>query len=98
MQDNRTSYVRAKVRHEYDAHALEADPTKVTFLLRLAETQLDQVREQASHLAKVFSDPGVHAPTPTTLVTTACTPPAVARMPTCIAIRLVSKESFPVTS
>ena len=60
MQDNRTSYVRAKVRHEYDAHALEADPTKVTFLLRLAETQLDQVREQASHLAKVFSDPGVH--------------------------------------
>ena len=61
IQDNRTSYVRAKVRHEYDAHALEADPTKVTFLLRLAETQLDQVREQASHLAKVFSDPGVHA-------------------------------------
>ena len=61
VQDNRTSYVRAKVRHEYDAHALEADPTKVTFLLRLAETQLDQVREQASHLAKVFSDPGVHA-------------------------------------
>ena len=52
--------MRAKVRREYDTHRLEADPEKVTFLLRLAETQLDQVRGQARHL-KVFSDPGVHA-------------------------------------
>ena len=60
-QENRTGYVRAKVRREYDTHRLEADPEKVTFLLRLAETQLDQVRGQARHLAEVFSDPGVHA-------------------------------------
>jgi succinate dehydrogenase assembly factor 1 len=61
IQENRTGYVRAKVRREYETHRLEADPEKVTFLLRLAETQLDQVREQARHLAEVFSDPGVHA-------------------------------------
>lgn len=59
--ENRTGYVRAKVRREYETHRLEADPEKVTFLLRLAEAQLDQVREQARHLAEVFSDPGVHA-------------------------------------
>ena len=53
--------MRAKVRREYETHRLEADPEKVTFLLRLAETQLDQVRGQARHLAEVFSDPGVHA-------------------------------------
>ena len=57
----RKGYVRAKVRREYETHRLEADPEKVTFLLRLAETQLDQVRGQARHLAEVFSDPGVHA-------------------------------------
>ena len=36
--------MRAKVRREYDTHRLEADPEKVTFLLRLAETQLESAR------------------------------------------------------
>lgn len=55
------SYVRAKVRAEYETHRLETDPERLQFLLDLADTQLDQVREQATHLTSVFSDPRVHA-------------------------------------
>lgn len=55
------SYVRAKVRAEYVAHRLETDPERITFLLHLADTQLDQVREQAIHLTTVFADPRVHS-------------------------------------
>mmetsp|Transcript_10002 Transcript_10002/g.24656 ORF Transcript_10002/g.24656 Transcript_10002/m.24656 type:complete len:85 (+) Transcript_10002:21-275(+) len=59
--ENRVAYVRRKVRVEYDIHRAEADPERVQFLLALAETQLDSVREQAAHLTTVFSDPGVHS-------------------------------------
>lgn len=55
------SYVRAKVRAEYDAHRSVTDPEELLFLLALADTQLDQVREQATHLTEVFADPGVHS-------------------------------------
>ena len=55
------AYVRAKVRTEYYENRDETDPEKVRFLLDLADTQLNQVLEQANHLTSVFSDPRVHA-------------------------------------
>ena len=55
------AYVRSKVRTEFYENRLETDPEKVRFLLDLADTQLDQVREQATHLTNIFSDPRVHA-------------------------------------
>ena len=59
--DNRVAFIRSKVRHEYDESAGEEDPERVGFLLALAETQLEQVREQARHLTAVFADERVHA-------------------------------------
>ena len=51
-------YVRAKVRAEYDLHRHETDAERVALLLALADTQLDQVREQAAHLTIfIQSDP-----------------------------------------
>ena len=58
---NRASFVRAKVRHEYEAHRGEPDVDRVRFLLRVGETQLDNIKSQAEHLSALFADPNLHA-------------------------------------
>ena len=58
---NRTAFVRAKVRHEYEAHRGEPEPDRVRFLLRVGETQLDNIKSQAEHLSALFADPNLHA-------------------------------------
>ena len=58
---SRASFVRAKVRHEYEAHRGEPDVDRVRFLLRVGETQLDNIKSQAEHLSALFADPNLHA-------------------------------------
>ena len=58
---NRAAFVRAKVRHEYEAHRGEPEPDRVRFLLRVGETQLDNIKSQAEHLSALFADPNLHA-------------------------------------
>ena len=59
-QDNRTAYVRAKARAEYEKHA-SAEGETLEEALRLAAAQVDNVEASAAHLTKVFSDERVHA-------------------------------------
>ncbi|KAG6961425.1 hypothetical protein JG688_00009089 [Phytophthora aleatoria] len=47
---DRINYVRRRLRHEYDQAREETNPERISFLLRLAETQLDTVEVQAQHL------------------------------------------------
>ena len=58
---NRAAFVRAKVRDEYEAHRGEPDVDRVRFLLRVGETQLENIKSQAEHLSALFADPNLHA-------------------------------------
>ena len=58
---NRAAFVRAKVRHEYEAHRGDLEPDRVRFLLRVGETQLDNIKSQARHLSALFADPNLHS-------------------------------------
>jgi|TARA_B110000977_G_scaffold159688_2_gene203703 hypothetical protein len=58
---NRAAFVRAKVRAEYELHRLESDGERLDFLLKVGETQLENIVEQAEHLTKTFADPQVHS-------------------------------------
>ncbi|CAI5700587.1 unnamed protein product [Peronospora effusa] len=57
---DRINYVRRRLRHEYDEARQETDPERVTFLLRVAETQLETVQVQAEHLRSIFARPDYH--------------------------------------
>ncbi|CEG45662.1 Complex 1 LYR protein [Plasmopara halstedii] len=57
---DRTSYVRRRLRHEYDNMREEKNPERIRFFLRLAETQLETVQVQAEHLTSTFSSPDYH--------------------------------------
>ncbi|KAG2773756.1 hypothetical protein JG687_00013123 [Phytophthora cactorum] len=57
---DRINYVRRRLRHEYDQAREETNPERISFLLRLAETQLDTVEVQAQHLKSTFSSPDYH--------------------------------------
>jgi hypothetical protein len=60
VQTNRTAYVRAKVRAEFDANRA-LDGEEAAAALRLGGAQLDNVKALAAHLTKVFADERVHA-------------------------------------
>ncbi|KAL4167178.1 hypothetical protein KRP22_012664 [Phytophthora ramorum] len=57
---DRTNYVRRRLRHEFDEARDETNIERITFLLRLAETQLETVQVQAEHLTSTFSSPDYH--------------------------------------
>ncbi|KAG6591084.1 Complex 1 LYR protein [Phytophthora cinnamomi] len=57
---DRTKYVRRRLRHEFDETREETNPERISFLLRLAETQLETVEVQAQHLSSTFSSPDYH--------------------------------------
>lgn len=59
-QENRTAYVRAKTRAEFERHR-GAEGEALEAALRLGETQRDNVASQAEHLTRVFADERVHA-------------------------------------
>lgn len=48
--ETRRSYIRNKVRSEIEAHRQERDAEKLSFLVGLAELQLDNARLQRQHL------------------------------------------------
>ena len=58
---NRAAFVRAKVRIEYEAHRGETECARVVFLLRVGETQLENIKSQAAHLTDLFADPRLHS-------------------------------------
>ena len=60
VQDNRTAYVRAKVRDEYE-RARDARGEALEAALALGRAQLDNIEASAKHLTKVFADERVHA-------------------------------------
>ncbi|POM63664.1 Hypothetical protein PHPALM_20902 [Phytophthora palmivora] len=57
---DRANYVRRRLRREYDEAREETNPERISFLLRLAETQLETVEVQAQHLTSTFSSPDYH--------------------------------------
>ncbi|KAH7464840.1 LYR motif-containing protein 4 [Phytophthora ramorum] len=57
---DRTNYVRRRLRHEFDEARDVTNIERITFLLRLAETQLETVQVQAEHLTSTFSSPDYH--------------------------------------
>ncbi|GLE00867.1 hypothetical protein PINS_up009664 [Pythium insidiosum] len=57
---DRRDYVRRRLRFEYEQNRHEANPERISFLLRLADTQLDTVEMQAEHLTRTFSHPDYH--------------------------------------
>ena len=58
---NRTEFVRRKLRTDYEVHRTEQDQEKIQELLMLGETQLDNVLAQAVHLTECFQMKGMHA-------------------------------------
>ncbi len=47
-------------RSEFELNRLETDVEKLSFLLKVGETQLDNVTAQAEHLTVTFGDPRMH--------------------------------------
>jgi succinate dehydrogenase assembly factor 1 len=56
----RKDFVRAMTRSEFELNRLETDVEKLSFLLKVGETQLDNVTAQAEHLTVTFADPRMH--------------------------------------
>ena len=57
---NRRGYVRAKTRAEFRDHREVGDPDKISFLIMLGETNLDDIKAQAGHLKEISRKGGYH--------------------------------------
>lgn len=56
----RTTYVRDKLREEYEQSRKETNPDKVSFALSYAELQLETIKIQAKSLSALHCDPLYH--------------------------------------
>ncbi|OQR92994.1 hypothetical protein ACHHYP_03041 [Achlya hypogyna] len=57
---DRTQFVRRRLRSEYEKYLHETNPERISFLLQVADTQLDTLLVQVEHYNQVFSDPSYH--------------------------------------
>ncbi len=53
---NRQNYIIRKTREEYRSNVMIRDEKEIDFLIRLADTNLDTILVQASHLTKLFNE------------------------------------------
>ncbi len=53
---NRQNYIIRKTQEEYRANVMINDEKEIDFLIRLADTNLDTILVQASHLTKLFNE------------------------------------------
>jgi len=52
---NRRDWLRKKARAEFKKNKSETDDKKIDFMVKLAETQLENIQIQSQHLSSLFS-------------------------------------------